>query len=239
MGVLSGTDKITRVFYQGVTPTEKELMRGRVQITLPMYDGYQDTTPVQAIWFNYGVPVPTSGEVEIQVTGGIAGTGETLLADVQEGNDGYTYGWYRITRELEVGENTVTITVSSNGQSYSASRVIIRLQGQVDEDGDGIDDRTGFPVWPDDPNNLGGVGSIDGPPPLPGENATIFDYIKWFADSVLYSMGLLVTTIKGFMGGLGQISRMFGEIFVWIPRELIAIMILGLCMTVILRVVGR
>ena len=217
----------------------EEHMKGKVMITIPNRDYFSDTTSIQVIGFSYGVPMPSSGkasDISIKVEGGITGTGE-VISHTGYVKDGYYYGNCRVTRELEIGNNTIVVKVTSGGLTYSATRIITRLQGQVDEDGDGIDDRTGLPIWPDYPNNWDGA--TDGPPLLPGENATIFDYIKWFADSILYSMGLLVTTIKGFMGGLGQISRMFGEIFVWIPKELIAIMILGVCMTVVLRVVGR
>ena len=218
-------------------PTDyEELIKGKVVITIPAYDGFKDTTPVQVIAFNYGVPLPSSGspdDITIKIEGGVSGTGQVIG---QSGyvKDGYYYGYGKVTRELNPGVNTIIVKVTSNGVTYSASRVIERLIGQVDEDGDGIDDRTGLPIWPEYPD----TGDDNAPQP-PAEGATIFDYIKYLTDSVMYAMNQLVLMLKGFMGGLAQLTQVLSQFFTFMPTQFSAIIILGLIMAVILRVVGR
>lgn len=213
-------------------PSEQEILQGKLIIWWPPYDGYRFSTSVQSVQYQFGIQGTDSSQVSISITG--ADSKQVLSRDIRV-IDGWIYGTCKDEIQLNVGQNNITVTATAGNNSVSATRIVEVLAGQVDEDGDGLDDRTGMPIWPDDPINWGD----DGPPPLPGENATIFDYIKWFADSVIYSLMLLVTTIKSFMSGIGQVTRMFAEMFKWLPSELIAIMILGICMTIILRVLGR
>ena len=223
-----------------IPPTEEqqyeEFMKGKVIITIPAYDGFKDTTPVQVIAFNYGVPLPTSGspaDISISIVGGVSGTGE-VISHSGYIKDGYYYGHARVTRELNPGLNTIIVKVTSDDVTYSASRVIERVIGQVDEDGDGIDDRTGLPIWPEYPD----YGDSNAPQP-PEEGATILDYIKYLTDSFMYAMNQLVTMIKGFMRGLSQITQVFSQFFSFMPTQFSAVIILGLIMAVILRVLGR
>ncbi len=214
----------------------EEFLKGKVIITIPAYDGFKDTMPVQVIWFNYGVPLPSSGnpaDISISIEGGVSGSGEVIS---QSGyiSDGYYYGHVKVTRELNTGVNTIIVKVKSNDVTYTASRVIERLIGVIDEDGDGYDDRTGLPIWQEYPD----IGDDYAPQP-PGSEATIIDYIKYLVDSVQYAMSQLVAMLKGFMGGLAQLTQIFTEFFSFMPTQFSGIIILGLIMAVILRVVGR
>ncbi len=214
----------------------EEFIKGKVIITIPAFDGFKDTTPVQSISFIYGVPLPTSGspdDISISIEGGVSGSGE-VISHSGYIRDGYYFGHAKVIRELNPGVNMIIVKVTSNGVTYSAKREIERIMGQVDEDGDGIDDRTGLPIWPEYPD----YGDSNTPQP-PEEGATIIDYIKYLTDSVLYAMKHLVTMLKGFMGGLAQLTQVFSQFFAFMPAQFSAIIILGLIMAVILRVLGR
>jgi hypothetical protein len=209
---------------------ERDYLKDRIVINWPPYDGYMFSTAQQSIQYQFGFIGDDASELSFIIDGVNVWTAGKRDFKVI---DGYIYGTCKDTISLNKGVNEITVYVTDGTKSLYANRMVILKQGIRDEDGDGLDDDTGEPIVP------GGPDYGDGPPPLPGENATIFDYIKWFADSVIYSLGLLVTTIKSFMSGIGQVTRMFAEMFKWLPSELIAIMILGICMTIILRILGR
>jgi len=209
---------------------ERDYLKDRIVINWPPYDGYMFSTAQQSIQYQFGFIGDDASELSFIIDGvNVWAAGKRDFKVI----DGYIYGTCNDTISLNKGVNEITVYVTDGTKSLYANRMVILKQGIRDEDGDGLDDDTGEPIVP------GGPDYGDGPSPLPGENATIFDYIKWFADSVIYSLGLLVTTIKSFMSGIGQVTRMFAEMFKWLPSELIAIMILGICMTIILRVLGR
>jgi len=212
------------------------LPTGTVLITLPVYDGYVSSDDLESVSFTYKVPLPASGDendINYRVSGGISGTFQ-VIADhrVVSGNNvnGKVSGVYRFSE----GDNVMKVVVTSPGEgSWFAERLITVVRGYVDEDGDGYDDRTGKPIFPPYPD------TGDGPPQPPGPDATIFDYIKYLVDSVLYSMSQLVIMLRGFMSGLTQFTQILSQFFSFMPAQFTGIIFLGLIMAVILRVVGR
>lgn len=61
--------------------------------------------------------------------------------------DGVYAGSFNFERALLVGDNTITVTVTLEGTTYSlmVDKTVTRLDGFVDVNGDGLDDRTGRP----------------------------------------------------------------------------------------------
>lgn len=204
-----------------------------LKIYLPVAQEVVTNKDYHSIWFRYAIPTPDEGSsaISFNVSGG---THTTWESHKKFEKDGYTYGDVNIHQGLEMGTNEITVTASANGKTYSDSRMITR-KGFVDEDGDGYDDNTGEGWWPNPDESDWG----DGVPQPPGEDGTIFDYIKYLSDSLIYSMNQMLVMLRSFMGGLAQLGEVFRSFFSFMPPQFSAIILLGLIMAVILRVVSR
>jgi hypothetical protein len=213
-------------------PTEEQqyedFVKGKLIIFIPAADPYKTNKNYVSVWFNYALP-HIEGEIPVlSFTGGnwVKQSGKTWV------KDGYIYGEYNYHVGVELGENLLSVSANYDGV-YSDTLTVIRT-GFVDEDGDGFDDNTGEGWWPSpDEADWGGV------PQPPGEDATIFDYIKYLSDSLVYSMNQMLVMLRSFMGGLAQLGQVFRSFFSFMPPQFSAIILLGLVMAVILRVVSR
>ena len=210
-----------------VTPPEAEYLKNELRITIPAEDGRKTNKDYISIWYQYCLP---SGPDSINITGGKYTRHESAKEWVK---DGWYYGEVNVHQYLNMGENLITVTAIADGKTYSDSRIVYRT-GFIDEDGDGWDDNTGEGWWPTpDESDWGGV------PQPPGEDANIFDYIKYLSDSLIYAMNQMLVMLRSFMGGLAQLGQVLRSFFSFMPTQFSAIILLGLIMAVILRVVGR
>jgi len=213
-------------------PTEEEkyedFIKGKLIIFIPAADPYKTNKNYASVWFNYALPHIEGQTPALSFTGGnwVKESGKTWV------KDGYIYGEFNYHVGVEMGENLLSVSANYGGV-YSDTLTVIRT-GFVDEDGDGYDDNTGEGWWPSpDEESWGGV------PQPPGEDATIFDYIKYLSDSLVYSMNQMLVMLRSFMGGLSQLGVVFRSFFSFMPPQFSAIILLGLIMAVILRVVSR
>lgn len=120
--------------------------------TLPR-DGFIDNAQFFTFYTVYDLPFTdiTANDINISVTGGIDdydyGTDNPILHNSIEKTDTGLRGYLNFYRAVEEGENTITVTVTVPGKDVTLTKSInvTRLAGFVDEDGDGLDDRTGRP----------------------------------------------------------------------------------------------
>lgn len=209
--------------------TYEDFIKGKLIIYIPAEDPYRTIKNYVSVWFNYALPYVEGETPSLSFNGGnwVKQYGKTWV------KDGYIYGQFNYHVEIELGESVVSVSANYNGKVYSDSLTVIRT-GFVDEDGDGWDDNTGEYWWPSpDEADWGGV------PQPPGEDATIFDYIKYLSDSLIYAMNQMLVMLRSFMGGLAQLGQVFRSFFSFMPPQFSAIILLGLVMAVILRVVSR
>lgn len=212
-----------------VVPTEDEFYKDSLRIIIPAEDGRKTNRDYISLWYQYAIPI-TESNINVTITGGTYTKPES---NKQWEKDGYLYCEANVHVGLALGENDITVILTTDSRTLSDSRLVIR-SGFVDEDGDGWDDNTGEGWWPSpDESDWGGV------PQPPGEDATIFDYIKYLSDSLVYSMNQMLVMLRSFMGGLAQLGQLFRSFFSFMPPQFSAIILLGLVMAVILRVVGR
>ena len=210
------------------------LYDGNLVITSPPYDGYEVTSDRIEIRYGYGVPcsVPKPGKADI--TGvGVSPLSHTGTSSRYDSETNMQYNYFKAVVQLEPGYNTITIELNHDGEVYVDSRTVQRLIGVIDEDGDGIDDRTGLPVEGDE-SEL----SIEGAPILP-DNATILDYVKYAVDSIIYVFSQIGLALKGLIGGIGDIGKILTGFFSFMPQPFTGIIILGLLIAIILRIFGR
>lgn len=215
-------------------PTEEQqyedFVKGKLIIYIPAADPYKTNKNYVSVWFNYALP-HIEGEIpELSFSGGnwVKQYSKTWV------KDGYIYGEFNYHVGVEMGESIISVSANYGGKVYSDSLNVIRT-GFVDEDGDGFDDNTGEGWWPSPDESDWG----DGVPQPPGEGATIFDYVKYLSDSLIYAMNQMLVMLRSFMGGLAQLGQIIRSFFSFMPPQFSAIIILGLVMAVILRVVSR
>jgi hypothetical protein len=213
-------------------PTEEQIyedfIKGKLIIFIPAADPHLTNKNYVSVWFNYALPHIEGETPLLSFTGGnwVKQSSKTWV------KDGYLYGECNYHVAVEMGESLLRVS-ADYGEVYSDTLTVIRT-GFVDEDGDGWDDNTGEGWWPSpDEADWGGV------PQPPGEDATIFDYIKYLSDSLIYSMNQMLVMLRSFMGGLAQLGQVFRSFFSFMPPQFSAIILLGLIMAVILRVVSR
>ena len=217
-----------------------EYLNGSLIITEPPYDGYKVSKSKYWLQYRYGVPLDPGGAptgANITGAGVVAGTHEvhSWYVDEQgteEAADDMVYKYYRVQLDLAPGINTITATLDYNGGQYSDTATIEYVTGIVDENGDGIDDRTGLPV--SDVSEL----TPDGAPVLP-DNATIFDYVKFAVDSIIYVFTQLGLAIKGLIGGIGDVGKILTGFFSFMPQPFSGIIVIGMLIAIILRIFGR
>jgi hypothetical protein len=117
-----------------------------------------------------------------------------------EEKEGYFLGDINWEMELEKGINDITITIEYRGEKVAERKFqLIRLEGFLDEDGDGLDDRTGFP----DDGSHEKPPDYDNPPIGGGGDYNLvtmgFDFIKKilsiFPPEIMAIFTIAVTTI--------------------------------------------
>ena len=153
----------------------EDFIKGKLVIFIPAADPYKTNKNYASVWFNYALPHIEGQTPALSFTGGnwVKESGKTWV------KDGYIYGEFNYHVGVELGENLLSVS-ANYGDVYSDTLTVIRT-GFVDEDGDGYDDNTGEGWWPrPDESDWG-----DGVPQPPGEDATIFDYIKYLSDSLV------------------------------------------------------
>jgi len=206
-----------------------------VMFTLPSNDGCKDGAPTWKFYTYYKVPVDVltaEGDINLAVTGGVAGSGDTISNDVNfviEGDQRYAEGYFVFTRDLNLGENEMKLAVTAEGETYYGFRTVERVQGIVDENADGIDDRTNKP-------------NVETAEPLPSESEmpvrgsyedTIFGTLAFTLDTILYFIkapfvfiGDCLNSILEWLAEsttfIAQVTLFLGAIFGFLPPQFLA-----------------
>lgn len=130
---------------------EQEQIQADIDILLPADDGFQDNSWMFNFWvqtrFDRKV-MPESLNIEIEVYDEEENIVEGFESDVTYNElfdvSTYTVHYLRFWIEVPYGVHKVKIKYMYNGEEIAyAERIVERLSGFVDEDGDGKDDRTG------------------------------------------------------------------------------------------------
>lgn len=127
--------------------------------------------------------------------------------------------------EMLYGDNYVEVNViNPDGNTIARKTVkVIRLEGFIDEDEDGLDDRTGQPFVPEKPV---GPGTGSGPgidvPEKPGEDGNAIDWLKYLGEYVGYIFQVLITSIGNFaknvVSGVGSVLSLADPMFSFISQ---------------------
>jgi hypothetical protein len=222
------------VYYNGALVYARDLSpyTGNVNFIMPD-DGYSDNANIMVFLTEYSMNLPASpdkSKLKIEVTGGVAGTGETLMHDFKTVNGKWT-GLMKFDRQMYPGANSIKFTIKYDGLVVASDTVSVTYYDDfIDENGDGIDDRTGQPEVPD-PWEL-----------PPGDNApdgTILGYIKWAFENVTYLFDGIVGLIEGLFKMTGKMSTIMGTYMGFLPSPLNTILIIGCLAAIILKIFGR
>lgn len=202
---------------------------------------FKDNVPVWNVAVEY-YAVLQDGELpkdvlSLSFTGGLPGGYKEVTRHVITNVSGNLYrGDLNASIEMAPGENNIEVSikyVSGLNEYYASdSRVYYFFSGVVDEDGDGIDDRTGRPIYevPDDiPSSF---------PTIPPESG-IFGYIYWFFQSLVWLFGQVSTSLRRMFLFVGDFFTIIGEFFSFLPSEFLYMMILGILLSIVLRIFGR
>lgn len=191
----------------------------QAKVLLPR-DGFKQSK-LNAIKLKLYYKIPYDGDmnkVKLDVNGYVGNNKNVEFHDINISSDGKVLeGFLDVVGAVSWNKDTtLTFTVTDyKGATYSDSIAVTCYDDFVDEDGDGLDDRTGQDNWtgnPDynkpPPGSVGNLGSIN----------NIFDSVSGFSSN--------------FVGFLGSF-------FTFLPPEITAILTLGFAAIVALRIFGR
>lgn len=211
--------------------------------------GYKDTPSTWQFRVMYNMPVDLSAEKEdiaLQVLGGQEGTGRVISHDFNFEMDSTGQRWARgivtFERGVKIGVNTISFNVSYKYKTLANHLTVERFTGIVDEDGDGIDDRTGQPIQPPEPEP-----PVDETPQrddyedgVLGSISYSLDYVKHYITAPFRFIG---ESLSGFVewlqtssGWVASVSGFFGAIFAFLPAELSSALIMLFMVVVVFTV---
>ena len=222
------------IFPSGTYNDPTTYMNGNLMITTPGYDGYKTTRDTLEIRYGYGIKpgIPKPGKPEISGVE-VVPLSHTGTSTYYNSELDMQYSYFKATVKLTPGINNILVSIDYKGETYSDTRIVEYLVGFVDEDGDGYDDTTGESLNGD----VSGL-TPDGAPILP-ENATIFDYVKYAVDSIIYVFSQVGLAIKGMVSSVGDIGKILTSFFSFMPQPFTGIIVIGLLISIILRIFGR
>lgn len=197
-------------------PTEFKIIQPSV--------GYKDTVDGVNALIYYKFPSGTaSTEIDIKVNS--ANISSSSWQIVQHDYNSTTgEGLLKVfARPVPVGKHTINVVL--NGQTLT--REFERLGGVVDEDGDGIDDRTGLPITPDKPSESVGMPTA----PTDGDIVSWLKYIGSLIAWVFTAPVKLLKDLATFLGGLvttltgtvGEFNSFISVFFGFLPAPLMAL----------------
>jgi hypothetical protein len=131
----------------------------------------------------------------------------------------------------DYGTHTVTVKGVYDGQVIGEySRSVEALSGFIDEDGDGLDDRTGNDYVP----------PIEYPEPEePYDWTNPLDYLRFAKDSIVTYIEDLVTGINVMVQKTGQMKNIMSDYFAFVPSEIQGALFMGVVVVLILKFLAR
>ena len=123
-----------------------------LKILQPLQDGFKDNTSLFNFTIAYNIPTTKTNISDLQFRvipqhGYIEGQAPSFQSLEGAIINGRAMGSIKFSLPLPVGSNAISFSLEDK---YFASRLIERVEGIVDVDGDGIDDRTNLPTeWGD------------------------------------------------------------------------------------------
>ncbi|WP_417202848.1 hypothetical protein [Acetoanaerobium sticklandii] len=206
------------------------------RITLPANDGYKDNGTTFTFWHWYQLPTGVdSSDVKI----------DPYIDDSKD-----TYHSASVTLHQKIPNTSkwnlnINLTVRDYGpHTYKVvfkqistgeilgtlTRTFEALEGFIDENGDGLDDRTGQPPYdPLEPPDGSATPEWDG---------TIVGFFKYLIDNVKYYNEMLVSGVQTTINSIGKVPQMLGEV-INLPPEIMALFTFGIIISILLRVLGR
>lgn len=213
-------------------------------------EGFSDNSYLFNFLVHYQVPMLDESDVndyKVTVTGGIEGYDYGAFNPVISHEFDYIGGMtgqgiFQFARAINEGVDYVTVTVENENLEFSASSTISieRLLGFVDEDGDGLDDRTGRTD-----NNVDKSKDIDLTTgfndgyKMPvrsdyddgfyGDVQYGFAFITWVLTYPFYAIGQVFSfftkAIKSLFTGFNDFVKPINQFVSWLPNELKALVV--------------
>lgn len=213
-----------------------------IAITSPR-DGFKDNVNIFAIYMFYEALLQSgqtpAENLSINVFGGKEdGYAEVTHHNVRNVGGNRWQGTLKVNMEMEEGENEITARLKyiDGSDEYFAydTKTYYVYSGVVDEDGDGIDDRTGQPVYkPPEASEYPLTA-----PQIP-EGSGIFGYISWFFESIFWVLGMITDGVRRLFQQIGSFTSIVAEFFDFLPSEFVTMVFIGIMVSIVLRVVGR
>lgn len=213
-----------------------------ISITTPR-DGFKDNVNIWSMNIFYEAYLKSGQTPEenlsINIIGGKEyGYREVLYHNVTNVGGNRWQGTLQVGVEMDEGENEITAKlkyIDGLNEYYATdTKTYYVYSGVVDEDDDGIDDRTGQPIYkPPEESEYPLIA-----PQIP-EGSGIFGYISWFFQSIFWLLGLITDGVKRMFQQIGSFTEIVAEFFSFLPAEFITMIFVGIMISIVLRVVGR
>lgn len=206
------------------------------RITLPANDGYKDNGTTFTFWHWYQLPT------------GVDSSDVKIDPYIDDSKDTYHSAAVTLHQKIpntskwnlninltvrEYGPHTYKVVfkqISTGKVLGTLTRTFEALEGFIDENGDGLDDRTGQPPY--DPLEPPGDSLT------PEWDGTILGFFQYLIDSVKYYVQNIVDGINVTMGAIGKVPQIMGTILNF-PEPLTALLIFGVTCTIILAIFRR
>lgn len=181
-----------------------------LHIVLPL-DGFKDNSIYYTVFLYTRIPGEMNpGDITYEVkVNGLSVEGQGLYHEVTR-NVVYEIGnglanEIQFVVELPVGENIISVDMLyDNELMESKSVTVTRLSGFIDEDEDGLDDRTGFPDNSKDPLHYPEYSDVE-----TGVSGAIQELVSFLGAS---------------LQAVGQVGAFMKSVFAFIPREIVWLM---------------
>ena len=217
----------------------------KVIFTLPSYDITHKL--VNYSFSTYAsIPLANVGDTADMFTKSVQGvTNVKVTQDITNMKvDGYGQVWaeifYSFTADTAIGANNLIYSVNYRNFDYQGFRTYTRIEGVVDANNDGIDDRTGVAI--DISNPPTGIAPVrtnyeDG---VFGSISYGIDTLGYYITAPFVFIGNVITDILEWLAGatvwISQISAFLSAIFGFLPPEILAGMIAIFSVTVVFTI---
>lgn len=121
----------------------KDMSNSYLDIVMPFEDEFTMQTPLCTFWVSYKVPPSDADYWNFKISTSNNIKNKEIIEHTYDDDSGV--GLLKFTLDpFPEGQTTVTVKLlGKNGEELSDSKIINKVSGFVDEDGDGKDDRTG------------------------------------------------------------------------------------------------
>ena len=214
------------------------------KILTPWHDDYKDNGKTFAFQGMFRLPSGVQRS-DVKITGSVDDSKETYFISEQWREEFVTntgspnvkpYIFFKFGLTVyNYGIHTYKLSfeqVSTGKKLGEVTRRFEALEGFIDENGDGLDDRTNQPPYtPLDPPGTN-------PGTSPEWDGTILGFFQYLIDSVKYYVQNIVDGINVTMGAIGKVPQIMGTILNF-PEPLTALLIFGVTCTIILAIFRR